>query len=194
MINYDKLEKISEPCENWKFLVGEDRKKNENFVVSNFGRVYSTKYNRLVKLYHNKRTGYDYFFINEYKDKNYDTMNVHRAVALSWLPYPNDLKDDYMVVDHINEIKTDNRVTNLQWITHQENVTRATAQERKVENYKKTVEIRKLLRNKDAEIERLTTENKILKERLLKYEDKVETALALNTDKKKKLDYKQFIN
>lgn len=194
MINYDKLEKISEPCENWKYLIAEDRKKNENFVVSNFGRVYSTKYNRLVKLYHNKYTGYDYFFINEYKDKNYDTMNVHRAVALTWLEYPTDLQDDYAVVDHINEIKTDNRITNLQWISHQENVTRGTAIERRVETLKKTVEIRKLLRNKDAEIERLTTENKILKERLLKYEDKVETALALNTDKKKKLDYKQFIN
>ncbi|WP_073346047.1 HNH endonuclease [Bacteroides congonensis] len=195
MINYDKLEKISEPCENWKYLIAEDRKKNEDFVVSNFGRIYSTKYNRLVKLYHNKHTGYDYFFINEYRDKDYDTMNVHRAVALTWLDIPTDLKDDYYVVDHKNEVKADNRVTNLQWITHQENVTRATAQERKVENYKKTVEIRKLIQEKDAEIERLTTENKILKERLLKYEDKVETALALNQigTKKKKLDYKQFI-
>jgi len=98
MINYDKLEKISEPGENWKYLIGEDRKKNENFVVSNFGRVYSAKYNRLVKLYHNKQTGYDYFFINEYRDKNYDTMNVHRAVALTWLDIPTDLKDDYYVV------------------------------------------------------------------------------------------------
>lgn len=191
MINYDKLEKISEPCENWKFLIDENRKKNENFVVSNFGRVYSAKYNRLVKLYHNKQTGYDYFFINEYRDKNYDIMNVHRAVALSWLPYPNDLKDDYAVVDHINEVKTDNRVTNLQWISQQENTTRATSQERRIESLKKTVE----LRHKEAQIQELIQENKILKERLLKYEDKAETALALNqiSIKKKKLDYKQFI-
>lgn len=191
MINYDKLEKISEPCENWKFLVDENRKKNENFVISNFGRVYSVKYNRLVKLYHNKHTGYDYFFINEYRDKNYDTMNVHRAVALTWLEYPNSLKDDYAVVDHKNEVKTDNRVTNLQWISQQENTTRATSQERRIESLKKTVE----LRHKEAQIQELIQENKILKERLLKYEDKAETALALNkiSIKKKKLDYKQFI-
>lgn len=191
MINCDKLEKISEPCENWKYLIGEDRKKNENFVVSNFGRVYSTKYNRLVKLYYNKGTGYNYFFINEYKDKNYDTMNVHRAVALSWLPYPNDLKDDYAVVDHINEVKTDNRVTNLQWISQQENTTRATSQGRRIESLKKTIE----LRHKEAQIQELIQENQILKERLLKYEDKAETALAINqiSIKKKKLDYKQFI-
>lgn len=191
MINYDKLEKISEPGENWKYLIDEDRKKNENFVVSNFGRIYSVKYNRLVKLYHNKHTGYDYFFINEYRDKNYDTMNVHRAVALSWLPYPNSLKDDYAVVDHINEVKTDNRVTNLQWISQQENTTRATSQERRIESLKKTIE----LRHKEAQIQELLQENKILKERLLKYEDKAETALAINqiSTKKKKLDYKQFI-
>lgn len=191
MINYDKLEKISEPGENWKYLIGEDRKKNENFVISNFGRVYSTKYNRLVKLYHNKHTGYDYFFINEYRDKNYDTMNVHRAVALSWLPYPNDLKDDYAVVDHKNEVKTDNRVTNLQWISQQENTTRATSQERRIESLKKTIE----LKHKEAQIQELIQENKILKERLSKYEDKAETALAINqiSIKKKKLDYKQFI-
>lgn len=191
MINYDKLEKISEPCENWKFLVDENRKKNENFVVSNFGRVYSVKYNRLVKLYYNKGTGYNYFFINEYKDKNYDTMNVHRAVALTWLDIPTDLKDDYYVVDHINEIKTDNRASNLQFISQQENTTRATSQERRIESLKKTVE----LRHKEAQIQELIQENKILKERLSKYEDKAETALALNqiSIKKKKLDYKQFI-
>lgn len=191
MINYDKLEKISEPGENWKYLIDEDRKKNENFVVSNFGRIYSVKYNRLVKLYHNKHTGYDYFFINEYRDKNYDTMNVHRAVALSWLPYPNSLKDDYAVVDHINEVKTDNRVTNLQWISQQENTTRATSQERRIESLKRTIE----LKHKEAQIQELLQENKILKERLLKYEDKAETALAINqiSIKKKKLDYKQFI-
>lgn len=190
MINYDKLEKISEPCENWKYLIGEDRKKNENFVISNFGRIYSTKYNRLVKLYYNKGTGYNYFFINEYKDKNYDTMNVHRAVALTWLEYPTDLKDDYAVVDHINEVKTDNRVTNLQWISQQENTTRATSQERRIESLKRTIE----LRHKEAQIQELLQENQILKERLLKYEDKAETALAINKiGTKKKLDYKQFI-
>jgi hypothetical protein len=195
MINYDKLEQVSEPCENWKYLIGEDRKKNEDFVVSNYGRIFSIRDNRLVKLYPNDKTGYLYFYLSKFGASKFETMNVHRAVALSWLPYPNDLKDDYAVVDHINEIKTDNRVTNLQWITHQENVTRATAQERKVESLKKTVETRKLLREKDAEIERLTTENKILRERLLKYEDKVETAFAINQigTKKKKLDYKQFI-
>lgn len=191
MINYDKLEKITEPGENWKFLIDENRKKNENFVVSNYGRVFSIRDNRLVKLYSNDKTGYLYFYLSKYGTGRFDTMNVHRAVALTWLNIPTDLKDDYMVVDHKNEVKTDNRVTNLQWISQQENTTRATSQERRIESLKKTIE----LKHKEAEIEKLKEENKILKERLLKYEDKAETALALNRDSKtkKKLDYKQFI-
>ena len=68
---------------------------------------------------------------------------------------------------------------------------RATALERRISSYKKTIE----LRHKEAEIEKLKEEVKILKNRLSKYEDKAETALALNKESKskKKLDYRQFI-
>ena len=51
------------------------------------------------------------------------------------------------------------------------------------------------MKEKDSIIEKLTKENEVLKERLLKYEDKVETMIAINnsSDKKQKLDYKQFL-
>lgn len=194
MINLDKLEQLTEPNENWKILIDESKNKNEDFAISNFGRVYSTIENRIVKQYNNKSTGYNYFFLDSYNTRSKRTMNTHRAVALTWLDYPA-VKDDILVVDHVNEIKTDNRVCNLQWITQEENVTRATVQKRKVEQLKKTVEIRKLFQEKEAEIERLTKENEVLRKRLLKYEDKVETMIAINnsSDKKQKLDYKQFL-
>ena len=51
MIDLDKLEELSEPNENWKILIGENRQKNEDFAVSCFGRIYSTKYNKIVKQY-----------------------------------------------------------------------------------------------------------------------------------------------
>lgn len=163
MIDLNKLQQITEANEKWKYLIDEKLKLNEDFVISNFGRVYSTKHNRLVKQYTNKTTGYNYFFLNDYDNKNYETIATHRAVALSWLKRPVDLKDDYYVVDHVNEIKTDNRVVNLQWITQRENLLKGTVQERKVKELKKTVEIRNLLKEKDSMIIQLIKENQDLK-------------------------------
>lgn len=199
MIDLDKLEQITEPGENWKTLVDESRNKNEDFAISNYGRVYSAKENRIVKQYTNKSTGYNYFFLDGYNSRTNRTMNVHRAVALTWLVYPTNAQDDFFVVDHINEIKTDNRANNLQWITQQENVTRATAIKRRVETLKKTVETRKLLKEKDSIIEKLTLENRLLRAKLLKYEDTillddlVATKPKKEKPKKQKFDYKQLL-
>ena len=198
MIDLDKLEQITEPGENWKTLIDESRNKNENFAISNYGRVYSTTENRLIKQYTNKSTGYNYFFLDGYDLRTNRTMNIHRAVALTWLTYPTNAQDDFFVVDHINEIKTDNRANNLQWITQQENVTRATAIKRRVETLKKTVEIRKQMQEKDAMIEKLTLENRLLRAKLLKYEDTImwDDLVATKTKKekpKKKFDYKQLL-
>lgn len=196
MIDNDKLKQLSEHNEEWKTLVDENRQVNDNFLISNFGRVYSTTENRIIKQYTNKSTGYNYFFLGSYGTGDNRTMNVHRAVAFTWLTYPTNLENDFVVVDHINEIKTDNRKSNLQFISQQENLTRATVQQRKVEQLKKTVEIRKKMQEKDALIERLTNENRELKTRLLKYEDAM-TMLEVeeenkNRNKKQKFDYRQF--
>ena len=46
---------------------------------------------------------------------------VHRLVAETWIPNPNHCRD----VNHINGDKNDNRVENLEWVTHSQNIRHA---------------------------------------------------------------------
>jgi hypothetical protein len=45
------------------------------------------------------------------------SLCIHRLVAIAFIPNPDGKKE----VDHINRIKTDNRVENLRWSTRSEN-------------------------------------------------------------------------
>ena len=49
------------------------------------------------------------------------TQLVHRLVADTWIPNPN----NYREVNHINGDKDDNRVENLEWVTHSQNMSHA---------------------------------------------------------------------
>ena len=93
--------------EIWKDIPGYEGE----YKVSNMGNVYSIIKHRLSSLILNKTLGY--LFVNLH-GKNY---RVHRLVALTFIPNP----ENKPYIDHINTIKTDNRVENLRWCTPMEN-------------------------------------------------------------------------
>ena len=50
---------------------------------------------------------------------NHKTYTKHRIIAFQFIP--NDDPDNKRFVDHINHIRTDNRIENLRWVTPSEN-------------------------------------------------------------------------
>lgn len=63
-----------------------------------------------------------YAIVNLYnKDKKMKSLSVHRLIAKAFLPNPN----NYPEVNHINGIKLDNRVENLEWCSKQQNTKHA---------------------------------------------------------------------
>lgn len=88
------------------------------YFVSDCGDVFSKKSGNLIKksLICNKTTGYQAVMFWNNKKRYF--KSVHRLVAEAFIPNPENKKD----VNHINGIKTDNRVENLEWNTRSENI------------------------------------------------------------------------
>ena len=84
------------------------------YEVSNYGNIRNKKSNRLLKL--NSKNGYVIVKLYNKSVKNFP-QKVHRLVANAFISNPNKLP----VVNHINEIKFDNRIENLQWVSYKEN-------------------------------------------------------------------------
>lgn len=83
------------------------------YSVSNLGRVWSHRSNRALKPIISK-TGYARVHLAV--SGKTTTAPIHRLVATAFIPNPNNKP----TVNHLNEIKTDNRVENLVWATYLE--------------------------------------------------------------------------
>lgn len=95
----------------------------ENYLVSNMGRVKS------MNLYNNERPhllslidhGNGYLYVILSKNNTRRNFYVHRLVAEAFLMKPDGC--DY--VDHLDHDRSNNKATNLEWVTQRENVLRS---------------------------------------------------------------------
>lgn len=112
------------------------------YQVSNMGNIRSS--DRIVHVKHSHRE-YDelrkgkivkglprrhgYLAVFLYKDGKRRHESIHRLVAEAFCARREGDTD----VNHKNEIKTDNRASNLEWCTHKENTNYGTSQERRLQ-------------------------------------------------------------
>jgi hypothetical protein len=121
--------------ENWKSVVGYENL----YQVSDLGDIRSIdrvviqkdgKTNNLKgKLLKQQKGTNGYLFVCLSKNGVVKPLSVHRIVAIAFVG-----EAQNMQVNHINEVKTDNRAINLEWVTRTQNANHGTAIQRRVKS------------------------------------------------------------
>lgn len=88
----------------------------KGYEVSNKGSLKSKKH-KSDKILSPVLDKNGYCKLNLWKNNKQYTFRVHQLVAKTFIPNPLNKPE----VNHINRIKNDNRVENLEWVTAQEN-------------------------------------------------------------------------
>ena len=98
------------------------------YKINKEGDVWSCKRKRLLKISINK--GYKSIVLS--KNNTINNYSIHRLIGINFIPNPN----NNPFIDHINRIRTDNRIENLRWVTRCENCQNCEKQKNNTSGYK----------------------------------------------------------
>lgn len=98
---------------SWKKI-----KQNENYSINEDGEVRNDATNALKRPYINKQNGY--LYVDLWKDNKSTKYSVHRLLAESFLPNP----ENKPCIDHKDGNRRNNDLSNLRWASFSENNSR----------------------------------------------------------------------
>ena len=119
--------------EEWKDIKGYE----DLYQVSNLGRVKSLNYRKTgkEKILKNVKDKDGYFQIHLCKNGRAKHFKIHRLVAKTFIPNPDNLQQ----INHKDEDKQNNRIDNLEWCTQSYNHDYGTRNKRTAKKNKKKV-------------------------------------------------------
>ena len=86
-----------------------------NYLIYEDGKVFSKKRNKFLKPRINTN---GYYCIDLCENGKQKTYKIHRLIAIHYIPNPENKRE----VDHINRDRSDNKIENLRWVSHLENM------------------------------------------------------------------------
>lgn len=93
------------------------------YQASNLGNIKSLNYRntKKEKILKGGINPSGYIIVGLHINNKRKSITAHKVIATTFIENPNNLSE----INHLNGIKTDNSVNNLQWCTHKENMRHA---------------------------------------------------------------------
>lgn len=122
------------------------------YKVSNYGEIYSVQRNGTKGGIMKTPVGKNgYLHVSLSKNNKFKSFDIHRLVALTFIPRPKELN----IVNHKDENKLNNSVSNLEWCTAKYNNNYGTRNERMAKS--------RINKSKAKKVLQLSKNNQILK-------------------------------